>query len=307
MGHVGGTLSVGASLVQLGPGTLDGYAAVTAYANSDPANKPELLQVLGDMDMGVKYVFPVAPTFHLGLFSELWLINGTGSVGLSGKSTSAKFGALGTVDLRELESKVPLRFSLNAVYFVDNTAQTVASLENTPVSQGGLGAQITRIERYGLGLSRVDEFDILPGLEGIFAEERVRPFIESKVEIPTNRQGYRCNQANLSNDSCMKKDQFALSTLTFGSRFFPWKRGFNLLAALDVGISGTGNFIEEMQPIPSLDALLRGRMGRRYRGPAARRQDEDRREGDREGAAAARTCHRLRPRRGRRTRSRAPS
>jgi outer membrane protein OmpA-like peptidoglycan-associated protein len=249
-GHVGGTLSAGASLVRLGPGTLDGYASVTAYANSDPANRPQLLQVLGDMDIGVKYVLPVATTFHLGLFSELWLVNGTGSVGLSGNSTSAKFGALATVDLRELESKIPLRFSLNGVYYIDNTAQTVATLENTSVPQGGLGTQITRIERYGLGISRVDEFDFLPGLEGLFADERVRPFIESKIEIPVNRQGFRCNQVNASQDSCMAKDKFALATMTFGSRFFPWKRGFSLLAAIDVGLSGTDNFVQEMQPIP---------------------------------------------------------
>ncbi len=249
MNHVGGTLSAGASLVKLGPGTLDAYAAVTAYANSDTANRPGLLQVLGDMDLGLKYVFPVGSVVRLGLFSELWLVNGTGSVGLSGNSTSAKFGALGTIDLRGLESKIPLRFSLNGVYYVDNTAQVVSDLETTK-PPNGLGTQITRIERFGLGISRVDEFDFLPGLEGLFADERVRPFVESKIAIPVNRQNYRCNQNNPSKDSCLKLDTFAQTTLTFGSRFFPWKRGFSLLAAVDVGLVGTDNFIEEMQPIP---------------------------------------------------------
>jgi outer membrane protein OmpA-like peptidoglycan-associated protein len=251
MGHVGGTLSAGASLVKLGPGVLDGYAAVTAYANSDASNRPGLLQVLGDMDLGVKYVFPVGNIVRFGVFSELWLVNGTGSVGLSGNSTSAKFGGIVTADLRGIEgTKVPLRFSLNGVYYVDNTAQVVSDLENTPVSKGGLGTQISRIERYGLGISRVDEFDVLPGIEGLFADDRVRPFVEAKVEVPNNRQGYRCNPNNPSHDSCMKNDQFALSTLTIGSRFFPWKRGFSVLAAIDIGLSGTDNFIEEMQPIP---------------------------------------------------------
>jgi outer membrane protein OmpA-like peptidoglycan-associated protein len=246
-GHVGGTLSAGASLVKLGPGTLDGYTAVTAYANSDPSNRPGLLQVLGDMDIGVKYAFGIGSLVRLGLFTELWLVNGTGSVGLSGNSTSAKFGALGTIDLRGLESKVPLRFSLNGVYFVDNTAQVVSDLERT-APPNGLGAPISRIERFGLGISRVDEFDFLPGLEGLFVEDRVRPFIESKIAIPINRQNYRCNPTNTSKDGCLKLDTFAPTTLTFGSRFFPWKRGFSLLAAIDVGVAGVDNFIEEIQP-----------------------------------------------------------
>jgi outer membrane protein OmpA-like peptidoglycan-associated protein len=48
----------------------------------------------------------------------------------------------------------------------------------------------------------------------------------------------------------MAKDQFAPTTLTFGSRFFPWKRGFDLMVALDVGVAGMDNFIDEMQPVP---------------------------------------------------------
>jgi outer membrane protein OmpA-like peptidoglycan-associated protein len=250
MSHVGGTLSAGASIVRLGAGVLDAYSAVTAYANSDSANKPQLLQVLGDMDLGLKYAFPVGDILRFGVFTELWLVTGAGSLGLSGDSTSAKFGGIVTADLRGLEgTKVPLRFSLDGVYYVDNTAQVVSGIENTPVSQGGLGTEISRVERYGLGISRVDEFDLLPGLEGIFVEDRVRPFVESKIEIPTNRQGYKCNPTNPSHDSCLKSDPFALSTLTIGSRFFPWKRGFDVLAAIDIGLSGTNNFIEEMQPI----------------------------------------------------------
>ena len=38
--------------------------------------------------------------FHVGGAFELWLVNGTGAVGLDGGGTSAKFRALGTADLR---------------------------------------------------------------------------------------------------------------------------------------------------------------------------------------------------------------
>jgi OmpA-OmpF porin, OOP family len=244
MNHVGGTLSLSASLAKLGPGTLDGYGSVVAYANSDSANRPSLLQVLGDMDLGVKFVAPVNNLVHLGLFTELWLINGTGAVGLDGSGTSAKFGGIGTIDLRALESHTPLRFSLNAVYFVDNSSDVLVATEEAR------GTSVTRIERFGLGVNRVDQFQILLGGEFFAAEDRVRPFIEEKIGFANNRQGYACKTNNVSHDSCLANDTVIPSTLTIGSRFLPWKRGFSLLAAVDIGTGGTSNFIEELAPTP---------------------------------------------------------
>lgn len=244
MTHTGGTLSLGVSIAKLGAGTFDAYGAIQAYANSDDANKPSLLQVLGDTDIGIRYTAPLGDVIHLGLFTELWLINGTGSVGLDGSGTSAKFGGIGTIDLRGLESKIPLRFSVNPVYFLDNTGDVLAATEQAR------GAPVTRIERFGLGVNRVDQFQIFIGAEALLADERVRPFIEEKIGIPSNRQGYACQTNNPSKDQCLANDEVVPSTLTIGSRFFPWKRGFSLLAAVDIGTSGTNNFIEELSPTP---------------------------------------------------------
>jgi outer membrane protein OmpA-like peptidoglycan-associated protein len=248
MNHVGGTLALTASLAKAGAGTFDAYGSVMAYANSDSANKPALLQVLGDMNLGVKYMAPVGEVLHLGLFSELWLINGTGAVGLDGSGTSAKFGGIATADLRGLESRVPLRFSLNAVYFLDNTSDVVAPTESAPPA--GRGTPVTRIERFGLGVSRVDTFNLLLGGEALLAEERVRPFIESQIAVPNNRQGYQCQPTNPSKDNCLKNDSLVPATLTLGSRFFPWRPGFSLLLAVDIGLGGVNDFIEELQPTP---------------------------------------------------------
>jgi outer membrane protein OmpA-like peptidoglycan-associated protein len=244
MNHVGGTLALSASLFKAGAGTFDAYGSVMAYANSDAQNKPSLLQVLGDMNLGLKYMAPVGDLVHLGLFTELWLINGTGSVGLDGSGTSAKFGGIFTTDFRGLESRVPLRLSLNAVYSVDNTGDVVADTETAR------GTPVTRIERFGLGVNRVDHFDMLLGGEVFLAEERVRPLIETKIMIPNNRQKYECRPNNPSKDNCLANDSQVPATLTIGSRFFPWKRGFSLLAAVDIGLSGVSDFIEELQPTP---------------------------------------------------------
>jgi OmpA-OmpF porin, OOP family len=247
LSHTGGTLSLGMSLFNIGAGTFDGYLSTSTSASSDSANKPALLQVLGDSDLGIKYMAPVGDVVHLGLFTELWLINGTGSVGLSGGGTSAKFGAIATADLRgdaTSSSHVPLRFSANIIYSLDNTAAVLSDTE------AALGHKVTRIERFGLGINRVDHFDFLLGGEAFLADERVRPFIEGSLLIANNRQSYKCDPNNASHDHCLATDTVIPSTLTIGSRFFPWKRGFSLLAALDIGLGGTSDFIQELQPTP---------------------------------------------------------
>jgi outer membrane protein OmpA-like peptidoglycan-associated protein len=242
--HTGGTLTLGASLAQLGPGTFEGYAALISYANSDVANRPALLQVLGDSDLGIKYVAAANDIFAFGGFAELWLINGSGSVGLSWDSTSARFGGIGTADLRGLSSPVPLRFSANVAYFLDNTADVLTDTENAR------GVPVTRIERYGLGVNRIDHFDFYVGAEALLSDERVRPFVETHILAATNRQGYVCPVGNPGRDGCLKYDLVVPSTLTLGARVFPWKREFSLMAALDIGIGGTSQFIEELQPVP---------------------------------------------------------
>jgi outer membrane protein OmpA-like peptidoglycan-associated protein len=244
MNHIGATMTLGITLARLGPGLLEGYASTSGYANSDTANRPALLQVLGDTDIGFKYGAPLSKIFSLGAFTELWLINGTGAVGLDGSGTSFKIGPIFTADLRGMESHVPLRFSFNADYYLNNTAQVVQTTE------AARGTPITRIERFGLGIDRVDYFDFRLGGEAFLVEDRIRPFLEFDIAAPNNRQNYACRPNNPSGDHCLANDALAPAKITIGSRFYPWKHGFSLLAALDVGVGGTNDFIEEESPVP---------------------------------------------------------
>ncbi|MGH7272281.1 MAG: carboxypeptidase regulatory-like domain-containing protein, partial [Polyangiaceae bacterium] len=244
--HTGGTLSLGVSLLKTRAGAVDVYGAISTFANSDAANRPTLLQVLGDSDLGVKYTAAKGDYLNLGAFAELWLINGTGDVGLSGAGTSAKFGLISTVDFRGQPSSpihVPARVSLNVVYSLDNTGTVLQDAESAS------GQPVPRIERYGLGVNRVDHLDLLLGGEAFFADERVRPFVEGRLLIPSNRQNYQCHPDNQSGDHCLQVDSLTPATLTLGIRLFPWKRGFSLLAAADIGLGPT-DFIEELAPTP---------------------------------------------------------
>lgn len=236
--HIGGRLTLSVQVMKW----LEAYLATSAFANSNSANRPSLLQVLGDSTLGAKAHGNVGKIFHVGGAFELWLVNGTGSVGLDGGGTSAKFRALATADLRDMAKPIPLRFSLNTTYVLDNSGKVV---EDTEKSRG---TPITRIERFGLGINRVDHFDIGIGAEAFVAQEKVRPFIEYNIAVPVNRQDYRCRPNNPSGDQCLAVNPVAPSALTLGGRFFPWKRGFNLLLALDIGVSGTSSFIEEVKP-----------------------------------------------------------
>lgn len=236
--HIGGRLTLSMQVLKW----LEPYMATSAFANSNAANRPSLLQVLGDSTIGAKAHGALGKVFHVGGAFELWLVNGTGSVGLDGAGTGAKFRGLATADLRGMAKPVPLRFSANMTYVLDNSGKVVEATE------ANRGTSITRIERFGLGINRVDHFDIAIGAEAFAAQEKVRPFVEYHVAIPVNRQDYRCRPNNPSGDKCLANEQIAPSSITLGGRFFPWKRGFNLLLALDVGVSGVSTFIEEVKP-----------------------------------------------------------
>jgi len=238
--HLGATLTLSATLTDW----LEGYAATGAYGDSDSANRPALLQVFGDTQLGLKAFHPVSKVLHVGGSAELDLVNGSGAVGLAGAGTGAKLRLLGTADLRGAEHPLPLRVSLNLGYSVDNTAEVLSAYESA------VGAPATRIERFGLEVNRVDHVDLGLGAETFLADDHVRPFLEYSLLVPVNRQGYVCPLKNPSGDGCLSNDVVVPSKLTLGARFSPWKHGMTAIAALDVGVTGVGNFIEEVAPTP---------------------------------------------------------
>jgi outer membrane protein OmpA-like peptidoglycan-associated protein len=240
MSHVGASLTLSVSILKW----LEAYGVTSISGDSDSANHPALLQVLGDSQLGLKAFAPLTGVFHAGGAAELDLVNGSGAVGLVGNGTGAKLRLLGTADLRELSTPFPLRISLNTTYTVDDTAEVLASYEAAE------GAPATRIDRFGLEVNRVDHFDINLGLESFLAAGLVRPFVEYGLLIPIDRQQYPCQLDNASHDGCLATDKVVPSTLTLGSRFFPWRRNFSAVVALDIGVSGVKNFIEELSPTP---------------------------------------------------------
>jgi outer membrane protein OmpA-like peptidoglycan-associated protein len=235
---------------------LEAYVGFHNHATSNSRGRPQLLQVLGDTNLGVKGFMPHTPDgiFTFGGEAELWLLNGTGGVGLDSGSTSFALRALATADLNNrsrVEDRIPLRFHTNIGYLFDNSSNIVSTVENTPRPQGR-GGPVSRIERFGLDINRVDFFQM--GFAAEYVHEFVRPFLEWSVDVPVNRQSYTCvvREAAANGDLCLGMEQSMATTpsrLTVGARVFPWQdHGLSLLAAFDVGTGATSKFVEEIAP-----------------------------------------------------------
>jgi outer membrane protein OmpA-like peptidoglycan-associated protein len=237
---------------------LEGYLGFHNRAVSNSRSRPQLLQVLGDTNLGIKGFMPKSPDsiFSVGGEMELWLLNGTGGVGLDGGGTSFAIRALGTADLNNRvnpEDNIPLRFHANFGYKLDNSGQVVNALETTK-PPAGRGRRISRIERFGLAINRVDFVNMAFAAE--FDHPIIRPFLEWSLDIPLNRQNYVCNLDDVvkAGEGCLGEHQgFASSPsrLTLGTRVFPWAdHGLSLLGAFDIGTGATSEFVEEVSPEP---------------------------------------------------------
>ncbi|MEI9940657.1 MAG: OmpA family protein [Pseudomonadota bacterium] len=235
---------------------LEAFAGFHNHATSDSRGRPQLLQVLGDTNIGVKGFMPHTPDgiFSFGGEAELWLLNGTGGVGLDGASTSFALRALATADLNNrsrVNDRIPLRFHANLAYLFDNSGKIVSTVESTPPPQGR-GGPISRIERFGLDIDRVDFFQM--GFAAEYVHEFVRPFIEWSIDVPVNRQNYTCvvREAAANGDLCLGLNQGMSTTpsrFTVGARVFPWQdHGLSVLAAFDIGTGATSHFVEEIAP-----------------------------------------------------------
>lgn len=243
---------------------LEAFLGFHNSATSNDRGSPQLLQVLGDTNLGVKAFMPheYEQMFVFGGQLEAWLLNGTGGVGLDGGGTSFAIRALGTADLnnrKNPEERTPLRFHLNLGYLFDNSGAVVSDVEELEPPLGR-GERISRIERFGLNINRVDSFEI--GLAAEYVHQIVRPFLEWSIDIPLNRQSYVCNidAATDAGDLCLGEAAGFSTTpsrFTLGLRLYPWTdHGLAFTAAADIGTGATSSFLEELAPEPPYNLYL---------------------------------------------------
>lgn len=227
---------------------LEAYVGIHSTATSNSRGAPELLQVLGDTTWGVKGFMPFEEdrVFSAGGGLELWFLNGTGGVGIDGLSLALR--GLATADFSNRsnpDARVPMRLNLNLSYIFDNSGNLVEDIEKSR-REG-----ISRIERYGLNVNRIDRLVPAIGIEGMW--DVVRPYFEWSMDIPSNRQGYSCLLNDVgAGDSCLKNDpriQAAPGRITLGARAYPFMDNLAFHLALDLATGATkAPFWQEVQP-----------------------------------------------------------
>ena len=236
---------------------LEAYVSMRFQTTSDDQGDPKSIEIVGDTTLGLKAFTPSKPdhVFTFGGGADILFLNSPGGVGLD--AASVGLHALGTADLTrqaQPESRVPLRFNLNFGYLFDGSGNLADDIEKSRAQEFGNRPRITRVERFGHDINRVDSFNLGLGVEGVFPW--IRPFAEWTIDIPVNRQGYDCgNTTNRSTgDGCLDGSGFTAvpSRLTLGARVYPWvsswMNGLAFLAAVDIGTGATGTFIEEVSP-----------------------------------------------------------
>jgi len=231
---------------------LEAYLGIFSHSTSTNRPAPQLKQVVGDWNLGVKAFMPSDPdqVFSLGAALDFGFSTGSGQVGISGiDSINLGLRALASADLSKGEDGLPLRLHANVGYQFDNSGNLVEDYE----AENGT---VDRIERFSLDINRVDFLTFGLGVEGLF--DTARPFLEWTIDIPANRQSYLCLRSEArAGDSCLRdRPQFSTtpSRLSAGVRVMPWKAvpwwlpGMTVTGALDVATGGSSDFLVEVAP-----------------------------------------------------------
>lgn len=232
---------------------LEAYIGMHSMATSNSFGKPQLLQVVGDTNLGAKLFTPAKADriFAFGGSADLWLLNGSGSLGIDNADFTIR--AMASVDLTRraaAKDRVPLRFHSMLGYLFDGSGSLIKQVE-----QDRGGNRVSRVERFGLDINRVDSF--LIGIGGEYVHKIVQPFFEWTFDVPFNyRQQYECSRdvvggGRAPGDDCLAKVSGFGSTpsrLTLGTRITPGVRGLQGLLAFDIGTGATSTFIEEVAP-----------------------------------------------------------
>ena len=159
-----------------------GAEVCTSEANR---TDPELIKSFGDLILGAKLAYPLAPGFSGGAELGIRMMSSITGISFSPDSTSAWLSAIGTYDLKPTMENVPLRFHLNLGYYIDNSSNLV---DYTTNNTSAFSRYVSKFA-YGMSGSRLR---IAVGADAPFDEVAegfsLRPMIEYHFEYLTSSQ-----------------------------------------------------------------------------------------------------------------------
>ncbi len=217
--RVGGDLTLSATLLPF----LEAYAGMHSHATSDNFGRPQLLQVLGDTNLGLKGFLPHQAD---NVFQWAgWLSYGYSTVRVPSESTRPTSRCVhlahSTLNNRsDPQQRIPLRFHANFGYLFDNSSSII---EDTEKSRG---RPMSRIERFGLDINRVDTLFI--GIGGEYVKPLCNRSPNGRLTSLPIANKYTCrpalsslgdNASAMTEDSRQRRPGSAL-----GLRVTPWLR-----------------------------------------------------------------------------------
>lgn len=232
---------------------IEAFGGVRSTSSSSTQNLPKVLDVVGDVTLGARLFTPPTPgqVLALGLEGDVTFLKGSDEAGVDGSATSFGVRGLGSLNapLGSEAGALSLRSDLNLGYRLDRSSSLVEDRENN-APPDGLGRNISRFERFALGVNRVDLIELGVGTE--LSGRVLRPFVSWSLDVPINRGDYACpeDEADDNGESCLNQNH-KLSTFpsraSVGARVLPWA-GLSVILALDIGTGGTRAFVDELTP-----------------------------------------------------------
>jgi outer membrane protein OmpA-like peptidoglycan-associated protein len=220
-----------------GPDPITGAEVCASELNR---TDPELIKSFGDLILGAKLAYPLAPGFSGGAELGIRMMSSITGISFSPDSTSLWLNAIGTYDLKPATQNVPLRFHLNFGYYIDNSSNLV------DYSTNNTSAFSRYVSRFAYGMSG-SRLRIALGADAPFDEVAegfsLRPVLEyhfeyltsSKDDVIYNQEHSSCGQGVAT--PC--KDNKDIHWVTFGLQA-QVLHGLTLTAGLDVALRSPG-------------------------------------------------------------------
>jgi len=203
---------------------------------------PELIKSFGDLILGAKVAYPVAPGFSMAGELGLRFMSSITGISFAPDSTSVWVNALASYDFKQTTPQLPLRVHLSLGYYVDNSKNLVDYNSNNTTAF----SRYVSMFAYGISESR---FRLAVGADAPLNEVAegfsLRPILEYHFEYLTgdaDPQIYyqehvtgACGQG--TNVAC--KDNKDLHWVTFGVQA-QVLHGLTFTAGLDVSLRSPG-------------------------------------------------------------------
>lgn len=208
----------------------EAWVALGARATTNSLGRPELIQSVGDISLGLKGMYEFVPGIHGAVVLRLNAPAGADTVGLDFGALGVDVLAVGTFDLRDL-ADVPVRIHLNAGYIVDR-------------SRNLFDRDLDRVERFGQYVFDYNRAHIGLGLDA--PVPYVTPSLEWTMQVPS---GAACDSFNPQ--PCVSEGGFSAvpNYLTIGAKSAPMGPGLILNTAFDLGLTTA-----ESQGTPAIPA-----------------------------------------------------